>query len=74
LLRIRDLQAAKLEVEPSVIGSRASLVGLAAEHSDNGDKLMRWQRELLAQDPGPQVRVATVSNPGKDPKGMENGE
>ena len=52
LLRIRDLQAARFEVEPSIIGSRAALVGLAAERSDNGDKLMGWQRELLAQDPG----------------------
>jgi len=51
--RIRDLQAAKLGIEPSVIASRAALVGLAADRSDNGDVLMRWQRELLTQEPLP---------------------
>jgi len=51
--RIRDLQAAKLGLEPSVIASRAALVGLAADRPDNGDALMRWQRELLTQEPLP---------------------
>jgi ribonuclease D len=46
--RIRDIQAAKLGIEPSVIASRAALVGLAADRRDNGDALMRWQRELLS--------------------------
>jgi ribonuclease D len=51
--RIRDLHAAKLGLEPSVIASRAALVGLAVDRSDNGDTLMRWQRELLTQEPLP---------------------
>jgi ribonuclease D len=50
LRRIRDLQAARLGMEPSVIASRAALVGLAADHPENGDELMRWQRELLSTD------------------------
>lgn len=45
--RIRDQQAAKLGIEPSVIASRAALVGLVAGHQENGDSLMSWQRELL---------------------------
>lgn len=47
LRQIRDAQAARLGVEPSVIASRAALVGLAADHQENGDELMRWQQELL---------------------------
>jgi ribonuclease D len=47
LRQIRDTQAAKLGVEPSIIASRAALVSLAANQSANGDELMRWQRELL---------------------------
>jgi ribonuclease D len=51
LRRIRDLQAVKLGIEPSVIASRAALVGLAADRKNNGDDLMRWQRALLTSDP-----------------------
>ena len=51
LRQIRDLQAVKLGVEPSVIASRAALVGLAANRPNNGDDLMRWQRKLLTIDP-----------------------
>jgi ribonuclease D len=52
LRRIRDLQASKLGIEPSVIASRADLVVLAADRQDNGDELMRWQKEILESDPG----------------------
>jgi ribonuclease D len=48
LRQIRDAQAAKLGVEPSIIASRAALVSLAAEAGSNGEELMRWQRELLS--------------------------
>jgi ribonuclease D len=53
LRRIRDLQAARLGIEPSVIASRAALVGLATERRDDGDDLMCWQRELLTVEPQP---------------------
>ncbi len=50
-LRIRDLQATKLGLEPSVIVSRAALVGLAAGPQNGGDELMSWQRGLLSLEP-----------------------
>jgi ribonuclease D len=52
LRRVRDQQAAKLGIEPSIIASRAALVSLAVNHGTETEELMRWQVALLTGDPG----------------------
>lgn len=44
---VRDEQAARLELDPSVIASRAALVSVAAGSMEHPDGLMRWQKDLL---------------------------
>lgn len=47
LTRRRDRQAQALQLDPSVLASRAQLLSLALDESDAGNELMAWQRELL---------------------------
>jgi ribonuclease D len=47
LRRVRDEQAARLDLDPSVIASRAALVSVAAGSMKHPDGLMRWQKDLL---------------------------
>lgn len=47
LLHHRDWQAVHLGLEPSLIASRTTLVGLAADWDAHQHELMNWQRELL---------------------------
>jgi ribonuclease D len=43
----RDRQAEGLQIDPSLIASRATLENLARDGSASAGELMRWQRELL---------------------------
>jgi ribonuclease D len=52
LRRLRDEQAVRLGLDPSVIASRAALVALAAGSDLRPGGLMQWQRELLGLAPG----------------------
>ena len=47
LERHRNRQAQKLQIEPSLIASRATLLALAANGEAARAKLMSWQRKLL---------------------------
>lgn len=55
LRRQRDEQAARLELDPSVIASRAALVAVAAGSDLHPAGLMHWQRELLGLPECPPV-------------------
>jgi hypothetical protein len=43
----RDRRAAELDIDPTLIASRAMLVLLAKDWEMHQTGLMRWQRELL---------------------------
>ncbi|MEO8427237.1 MAG: HRDC domain-containing protein [Verrucomicrobiota bacterium] len=43
----RDAQAAALEIDPTIIASRATLEALAADANGSPGQLMKWQRSLL---------------------------
>lgn len=43
----RDRHAVRLELDPSLIASRATLIALAADWEQNQRELLPWQRELL---------------------------
>jgi ribonuclease D len=45
----RDQRAAELELDPTLIASRATLLALASDWDRHQDVLMNWQRELLKQ-------------------------
>jgi ribonuclease D len=47
LQRRRDARAKELEIDPTLIASRAMLVALAEDRERNEARLMNWQRELL---------------------------
>ncbi len=47
LTRRRDRQAHALQLDPSVLASRAQLLSLALDQTDARGELMAWQRELL---------------------------
>lgn len=47
LQKRRDAQAQKLGIDPTLIASRAMLLGLASDWEKNSAELMNWQRELL---------------------------
>jgi ribonuclease D len=47
LQRRRDLRAAELEIDPTVIASRGTLSDLARSWDKHAGELMNWQRELL---------------------------
>ncbi len=47
LERRRDAQAAKLDLDPSLIAPRATLLELARHGDKHAVELMKWQRELL---------------------------
>jgi ribonuclease D len=48
LERRRNKRAEELGIDPTLIASRATLVGLAADWNANHGELLTWQRELLA--------------------------
>jgi ribonuclease D len=43
----RNRRAAELELDPTLIASRATLLALAADWEQHNGELMDWQRELL---------------------------
>lgn len=47
LLKARETQAAKLDIEGSLIAPRATLEALAADEADAADVLLLWQRSCL---------------------------
>ena len=47
LKKKRDAQAAALEIDPTIIASRATLEALAADANGSPGQLMEWQRSLL---------------------------
>lgn len=49
LLKARELAAADLDIEASLIAPRAILESLAAGEADSDDVLLTWQRECLSQ-------------------------
>ena len=46
----RDRRAAALEIDPTLIASRATLLALAHDWGRAGGELMAWQKELLGAD------------------------
>jgi ribonuclease D len=48
ITRVRDEEAARLGIDPTLIASRAAIVRLAIDWEAGGRELMPWQRELLA--------------------------
>ena len=49
LQQIRDARAAKLEIDPTLIASRATLLDLARDWNTHFPSLMNWQKELLSK-------------------------
>jgi ribonuclease D len=47
LQKIRDARAAELEIDPTLIASRATMSDLAHDCEKNASQLMPWQKELL---------------------------
>jgi hypothetical protein len=47
LERRRNKRAEDLGLDPTLIASRATLVGLAASWKEHEEELLPWQRELL---------------------------
>jgi ribonuclease D len=47
LLKIRETQAAKLDIDGSLIAPRATLEALAADEAVPSEVLLKWQRECL---------------------------
>lgn len=47
LRNLRDRHGAELQIDPTIIASRAMLVALAQDWDSNQAELMHWQRELL---------------------------
>jgi ribonuclease D len=50
LLKARESQAAKLDIEGSLIAPRATLEALAADEAEASDVLLKWQRNCLGLD------------------------
>ena len=48
LQKRRDARAAQLDIDPTLIASRATLSDLAHHWEKHADDLMNWQRDLLA--------------------------
>ena len=47
LQRTRDQRAEKLKLDPTLIASRAELVGLAVDAHENASLMLPWQLEQL---------------------------
>ncbi len=47
LQKVRDARAAELEIDPTLIASRATMSDLAHDRDATLGKLMKWQKELL---------------------------
>jgi ribonuclease D len=63
LEKIRNARATELEIDPTLIASRAMLVLLAKDWDAHVDELMNWQRELLSRPIGAAERRATAPVP-----------
>jgi ribonuclease D len=48
LRRRRDRNASRLQIDPTLIASRATLAALASNWAKESETLLPWQRELLA--------------------------
>ena len=48
----RNLRAAELEIDPTLIASRAPLIALASHWERAAAELMSWQKEILGDFPG----------------------
>ena len=57
LQAIRDAHGAELDIDPTLIASRATISGLARDWNAHAGELMNWQRELL------QTRRPTPARP-----------
>ena len=44
---LRDKQAEELNIDPTLIASRSTLVKLSLEDGEERDRILPWQRELL---------------------------
>ena len=44
---LRDRQAKKLNIAPTLIASRSTLVRLSLEDGNEREQILPWQRELL---------------------------
>ena len=49
----RNTRAAELEIDPTLIASRATLLSLASRWEQAAAELMSWQRELLGTSASP---------------------
>ena len=47
LKTLRDSQAKKLNIDPTLIASRSTLVRLSLEDNDEHNRILPWQQELL---------------------------
>lgn len=52
LRKLRDQRSADLQIDPTLIASRSTLVNLAKNWEANLDSLLPWQRQLLAPENG----------------------
>jgi ribonuclease D len=59
----RDRKAAALEIDPTLIASRATLLALAHDWETASGDLMAWQKELLAGASGPPSSPPAGRNP-----------
>jgi ribonuclease D len=64
LKKERDRVALELDLDPSMIASRATLETIAARPSAVGELLMPWQRELLGLSVDPALTAETLPTPG----------
>jgi len=53
LAKVRDLNARDLNIDPTLIASKATLYALGRNDPDAWDALMPWQRDLLEKLPTP---------------------
>ncbi len=53
LKRIRDAKAEALDLDPTLIASKATLIGLARDWDQQLAELMPWQRQLMETAPTP---------------------
>ena len=64
LEKARNARATELEIDPTLIASRAMLVLLAKDWDAHEQELMNWQRELLAPAHQPSPRRSIAPLPG----------
>ena len=50
--KLRDTEAAKLGIDPTVIAPKAAIVAVARDGASNGAGLLGWQKEILSRADG----------------------